>query len=189
MALFRHPLGGTAALEPLEPWQAGEFAAYVARVRPHLAPWLPWAHAVTDTASARQWLERYADEQAHGRGRVCGIRVDGQLEGGALFRVFDTQSGVCELGAWISPAAEGTGLVTRACAHLVDWAVRERGIVRVEWRVTPANARSVAVAKRLGMRHEGTLRQVFPMDGARQDLEVWALLTDDWAGDGTDGGR
>ncbi|MFD7897130.1 GNAT family N-acetyltransferase [Streptomyces sp. NPDC059743] len=179
MALFGHLLSETAELRPLEPWQATAFAAYVDRVRPHLSPWLPWAHVITDTESARQWLQRYADEQAKGSGRIFGIWVDGKLEGGALFRVFDTQSGVCELGAWLSPEAGGRGLVTRAADHLVNWAVKERGMARVEWRVTPANTRSIAVAKRLGMRHEGTLREVFPFNGLRQDLEIWALLAGD----------
>jgi RimJ/RimL family protein N-acetyltransferase len=179
VALFSHHLTETAELRPLEPWQAAEFSAYVGRVRPHLAPWLPWAHTITDTESSRKFLQRYADEQARGGGRIFGIWLDGALEGGALFRIFDPQSGVCELGVWLSPGAQGRGLVTRAASHLVDWALKERGMARVEWRVTPANTPSIAVAKRLGMRHEGTLREVFPFNGVRQDLEIWALLPSD----------
>ncbi|MFJ4621607.1 GNAT family N-acetyltransferase [Streptomyces sp. NPDC088812] len=179
MALFSHPLTENADLRPLEPWQAEEFCTYVDRVRSHLAPWLPWAHTVTDSESSRQFLQRYADQQAGDGGRIFGIWSDGELVGGALFRIFDTRSGVCELGVWLSPEAQGRGLVTRAARHLVDWALKERGMARVEWRVTPANIRSVAVAKRLGMRHEGTLREVFPFNGVRQDLEIWALLAGD----------
>ncbi|MFF6773469.1 GNAT family N-acetyltransferase [Streptomyces sp. NPDC012637] len=183
MTLFGHDLTDSAQLRPLEPWQAQEFATYVDRVRPHLAPWLPWAHFIVDADSACQFLQRYADTQSQDGGRIFGIWVDGELEGGALFRIFDVPTGVCEMGVWLSPDAQGKGLVTRAARHLADWALHVRGMHRVEWRVTPANTRSIAVAKRLGMQHEGTLREVFAFNGVRQDLEIWALLAEDPAGD------
>jgi RimJ/RimL family protein N-acetyltransferase len=63
---------------------------------------------------------------------------------------------------------------------MISWAVTVRGIVRVEWLVSPANAASIAVAKRLGMTYEGTMRSVFPMNGESHDLQVWSVLADEW---------
>ena len=51
-------LGDGLALAPLEPWQAGEFAAFVAAERSHLAPWLPWGSAIADEETARGFLQR-----------------------------------------------------------------------------------------------------------------------------------
>ena len=178
--MFAYPLTDNAELRPLEPWQATEFAAYVERNRAHLAPWLPWAQIVTDTETARQFLQRYADRQAADEGRIYAIWLDGTLVGGTLFRVFDTASGVCEVGVWLSPEAEGQGLVTRAARRMIAWAVEVRGMARVEWRVDATNARSIAVAKRLGMTRDGVLREVFPLNGVRIDLEIWSLLADEW---------
>ena len=169
-------LGDRAELRALEPWQAAEFAAHVDRARAHLAPWLPWASVVVDEDSARAFLQRYADEQARGGGRTYGIWLDNVLVGGALFRVFDVHSGSCEIGVWLDPEAQGRGLVTRACRGLIDWAIDVRGMARVEWRCVPHNARSVAAAKRLGMRRDGVLREAFPMAGVRYDVEVWSVL-------------
>jgi ribosomal-protein-serine acetyltransferase len=174
------PLADDAELRPLEPWHAGEFAAHADRSRAHLAPWLPWVEIVSDAESARGWLQSYADRQARDEGRLYGIWVGGVLSGGTLFRVFDTRSGVCEVGVWLAPEAEGRGLVTTAARHMIDWAVAVRGMTRVEWRTMPANERSIAVARRLGMRREGVLRSSFRLGGALQDTEVWALLADDW---------
>jgi ribosomal-protein-serine acetyltransferase len=174
------PLGDGAELRPLEPWQAAELAAYTDRVRPHLTPWLPWAHSVVDTDSAGRFLQRYADHQAADGGRIYGIWLDGVLVGGTLFRVFDAEGGVCEIGVWLAPEAQGRGLVTRAASLMIDWAVRVRGLSRVEWLCSPANQPSRAVARRLGMTHEGVLRSVFRMNGVRHDLEVWAVLADEW---------
>jgi ribosomal-protein-serine acetyltransferase len=174
------PLTEGAELRALEPWQAEELAAYIERNRAHLAPWLPWARSITDVDGARSWLQRYADEQARGGGRMLGIWLDGELVGGILFRIFDTASGMCELGAWLSPEAEGRGLVSAAARQLTDWAIRVRGINRVEWHTVPENSRSIAVAKRLGMTREGLLRQAFPFGGVRHDLEIWAILAEEW---------
>ncbi|UED88197.1 GNAT family N-acetyltransferase [Streptomyces profundus] len=178
--MLGNDLGEGAVLCPLEPYQAAEFAAWTEANRAHLAPWLPWVHAVTDTASARTLLQHYAEREAADEGRIYAIRQDGELVGGTLFRVFDTAQGSCELGAWLAPEAQGRGLVTRAAGAMIDWAVDERGMARMEWMVSPVNAASIAVAKRLGMRHEGTLRSVFEMAGERHDLEMWAVLADEW---------
>jgi ribosomal-protein-serine acetyltransferase len=178
--MFAHPLTDDAELRPLEPWQADEFAAHVARARDHLAPWLPWAVVNDDPDKARVFLQDYADRLARDEGRLYGIWVDGVLSGGTLFRVFDTRAGVCEVGVWLGPEAEGRGLVTRAARHMIDWAVGVRGMTRVEWRTTPANERSLAVARRLGMHREGVLRSAFPFAGTRHDMEVWSLLAAEW---------
>jgi RimJ/RimL family protein N-acetyltransferase len=175
-----HPLADGAVLSPLEPWQAADFAAHVERERAHLAPWLPWATRVVDEASARTFLQRYADSQAADGGRLYGIRLAGALAGGVLFRVFEPAYGTCEVGVWLAAGAQGRGLVTRAAAALIDWAFDERRMGRVEWRTLPDNARSIAAAKRLGMTREGVLRSAYPIGGARHDVEVWSVLPDEW---------
>jgi ribosomal-protein-serine acetyltransferase len=168
-----------AELRALEPWLAGEFAGFVRRNRAHLGPWLPWATTITDEEGARQFLQRYADRQAADEGRIYGIWRGGELVGGTLFRVFDAGAGVCEIGVWLSAAAQGHGLVHQAARRMIDWAVGERGIVRVEWHTVPENVRSRAAAQRLGMVREGVLRQAFELNGVRHDVEIWALLAAD----------
>jgi len=178
--MLSYPIADGAELRALEPWNAAEFAAHVDHARDHLAPWILFAAAVTDVDSARQFLQRFADEQAADGGRIYGIWLDGELVGGTLFRTFDTRSGVCEVGVWLSPQAEGRGLITRAVRHMIDWAIRDRGMSRVEWRTVPHNARSQAVAKRLGMTLDGVLREDFPLGGVRHNSEVWSMLAHEW---------
>ena len=174
--MLAFPLAGNAELRALEPWQATEFAAHVERARAHLAPWLPWASTVVDEDTARAFLQRYADEQARDGGRIYGIWLDGTLVGGTLFRVFEPRFGTCEIGVWLAPEAQGRGLVTRAVRRMIEWAFEVRGMARVEWRTVPENARSIAAAKRLGMSLDGVLRQAYPVNGVRHDVEIWSLL-------------
>ncbi|MEU7620446.1 GNAT family protein [Micromonospora rifamycinica] len=178
--MFASPLTDTAELRPLSPWHAEEFLTHLDRARAHIAPWVGASFVATDLESARRVLRRYAGKWADDAGGIWGIWADGTLVGGVMFVSFDPVAGVAEAGCWLEPAAEGRGLVTRAATRIVDWAIRERGIHRVEWRTSVGNVRSVAVARRLGMRHEGTLREVVPGPAGRVDVEVWAVLAGQW---------
>ena len=169
-----------AELRALEPWQAEEFAAHVAAAQDYLGEWLPWGRSCADVDEARKLLARYAEKQVRDEGRIFGIWVDGVLAGGVLFRVWDQRMGMCEVGVWLAPEYVGRGLITRAATAMIDWAVRVRGIHRVEWRCATANTRSSAVAKRLGMTLEGTLREAFPHNDERHDVEVWSVLAPEW---------
>ena len=170
------PLADGAELRALEPWLAPEFHAFVERNRAHLATWLPWAERIDSPAVAEEWLRGYAEDQARDGRRLFGIWLDDVLVGGVGFASFNAAWGTCELGAWIGSEASGRGLVTLAAGRLADWAMRTRGLTRVEWRATVENTRSIAVAKRLGMTREGIMRSALPMHGRRYDLEVWALV-------------
>lgn len=170
-----------AELRPLEPWQADVFARHIAGAQEYLSEFLPWPKAAAEHDGAAAFLQRYADAQARGEGRVLGIWLGDELVGGVLFRVWETKTGMCELGVWLAPEVVGRGLVTRAATVMIDWALTVRGMHRVEWRCATANKRSSAVAARLGMTLEGVLRESFPYDGVRQDVEVWSVLAPEWA--------
>ncbi|MFI7649013.1 GNAT family N-acetyltransferase [Micromonospora sp. NPDC049460] len=178
--MFALSLTEDVEMRPLEPWRAEEFLAHLDRAREHIAPWVSPAFVATDLDSARAVLQRHADRWARGAGGIWGLWRQGTLVGGVLFVSLDTATGVCEAGCWLEPAAEGHGLVSRAVERIVDWAVEERGIHRVEWRTNARNARSIATAKRLGMRHDGTLREVYPGPDGRIDLQVWSVLAPEW---------
>jgi RimJ/RimL family protein N-acetyltransferase len=178
--VFLHQLGDGAGLGALEPWHAEEFAASVAHARDHLAPWVPFAHTVTDVNTAREYLQHFADGRASDTGHAFGIWRDGTLVGGAMFVTFDTMRGNCTLGVWLTPEAQGYGFITRASRYVIDWALRARGMARVEWRTDPRNTRSRAVAERLGMTYEGVSRSSHVIAGVRNDSEVWSVLASEW---------
>ncbi|NBM15967.1 GNAT family N-acetyltransferase [Streptomyces sp. GC420] len=183
--MFAIPLGqgegaDRAELRPLEPWQADEFLAHMDRARSGVDEWIGLAAAATDLGSARALLQSYADKRAADTGRLYGIWLDGTLVGGVLYRVFDARSGNCEIGCWLEPAGRRRGLVTAASRQLIDWAFRVRGMHRVEWVVSAGNERSIAVAKRLGMTLDGVMRQSYPHNGVRHDVQVWSLLVTEW---------
>ena len=169
-----------AQLRPLEPWHAEEFLAHLERGREFIGRFIPFGSTVVDATTARETLQRYADLRAADTASYHGIWLDGKLVGGVLTLNFDAQSGNCEVGCWLEPAATGRGLITRAMRVLIDWAVEERGIHRVEWVAAAGNVPSLNVARRLGMTRDGVRRQAHPYGGVRHDLEVWSILAPEW---------
>ncbi|GGX72449.1 GNAT family N-acetyltransferase [Streptomyces fructofermentans] len=167
-------------LRPLEPWHDEEFLAHLDRGRDFVQQFIPFGAKATDVASAREILQAYADKRAADTGSLHGLWQDGKLVGGVLFRIFDADSGSCEIGCWLEPAATGRGLVTRAARVLIDWAFDGRGMHRVEWHAASGNEPSLNVARRLGMTREGVMRSSHPYRGVRQDTEIWAVLVDEW---------
>ncbi|MGK5740999.1 GNAT family N-acetyltransferase [Micromonospora sp. URMC 103] len=181
--MFSLPLAPDVEMRPLEPWRAEEFLAHLDRARDHIAPWVSPSFVTTDLESARATLQRYADRWARDAGGLWGLWWQDTLVGGIVLVSFDVTLGLCEVGCWLEPAAQGHNIVFPAASRLIDWAVRERGIHRVEWRTNAENRRSIALARRLGLRHDGTLREVYPdpVGPGRIDLEVWSVLAHEWA--------
>ncbi|MEU5433164.1 GNAT family protein [Streptomyces sp. NPDC020719] len=167
-------------LRPLEPHHAEEYLAHMDRGREFIGRFISLAEVCRDLDSSRAFLQAYADKTAADQGRLYGIWSDGTLVGGVLFRTFDAKLGTAEAGCWLEEAAAGRGLVTRAVRVLIDWAVEQRGIHRVEWRVASGNTPSINVAKRLGMVRDGVLRDNHPHRGERQDTEIWSVLAPEW---------
>jgi ribosomal-protein-serine acetyltransferase len=174
-------LGGGGELRPLEPWQAEELLAHMDAIREYLRPYISLPDRVKDLDEARSLLQRFADLQASDSGRIYGIYLNGSLHGGIMFRKFDPLGGTAEIGVWLAPEAQGRGLMTTAAKAMIDWAIRMRGIGRVEWLATTDNERSIAVAKRLGMSFEGVKRSDYVLNGERRDSAVYSYTVDDWA--------
>jgi ribosomal-protein-serine acetyltransferase len=179
--MFTLSLSDGAQLAPLEVWHADEFAEHLDRAREHIRPWVGPTFVTDDVDGARATLTRYAERAAADGARLFGIWRDGTLVGGVMFTAFDAAFGVCEIGCWLEPSAEGHGLVTAASGKLVDWALTVRGLHRAEWLCRADNDRSAAVAKRLGMTLEGVRREAWPYQGVRYDKQVWSILAPEWA--------
>jgi ribosomal-protein-serine acetyltransferase len=191
-AAFAQSLGDKAELALLEPWHADEFFATLDRARPELLAAIPAAHQVHSVDDARTVLRRWADAHAEDTRHLFGIWREGALPddsapqaslefvGVVQLFSFDAAMGTCEMGVWLAPWAQGGGLMTTACRAVLDWAIRVRGMRRVQWCNNPANLRSSALARRLGMTREGLLRSSFTLAGERWDNEVWSVLSEEW---------
>ncbi|MBI2710318.1 MAG: GNAT family N-acetyltransferase [Actinobacteria bacterium] len=86
---------------------------------------------------------------------------------------------VAQFGYWLAADARGRGLATRAVTLMTTW-LFDLGAARVVLTIQSNNAASAAVARRAGFTCEGTLRAHGVWRGQRQDVDVFAVLPDEW---------
>lgn len=107
-------------------------------------------------------------------------REDGAVIGDLVLFHLDAVSGTAEIGWVVSPSAAGRGLATEAVRALVDTAFEVYGLRRLVARIDAENARSIALAERVGMRREAHLVENEWFKGRWSDEVDYALLAREW---------
>ena len=131
---------------------------------------------------ARQWIAAGHEAAAQGLRYPFAIvrRLDDLLVGCmALLLAPEHHRG--ELAYWIGRPYWGQGYATEAGARVVAYAFAEQGLNRVTATAVRRNRASTRVMEKLGMVHEGTLRQNIYHWGAFEDVDVYGLLRADYA--------
>ena len=79
------------------------------------------------------------------------------------------------------------GFATEALVELVRWSFEDLELHRVHSGCAVSNAASARVLEKVGMRHEGTTRQSFPMGDTWVDYLIYGLLQEDYDREGRSG--
>jgi len=147
--------------------------------REHLVPWMPWAeHMDPDQTAA--FLEQGEQQAAREDGVQCAITQSNRMVGVIGFHYVNRIHLATSIGYWLAADAQGRGTMTLALAALVDHAFETWGMHRVELQAAVDNARSRAVAERLGFVHEGVLRQAERFTTRYADIDVFSVLQPEW---------
>jgi RimJ/RimL family protein N-acetyltransferase len=90
-----------------------------------------------------------------------------------------SKADVAQFGYWLAPTARGRGYATRAAILVTRW-LFELGAARVFLTIVADNDESVAVARRAGFVHEGTMRSHAVWHDQRHDVMWFAALPLEW---------
>jgi ribosomal-protein-alanine N-acetyltransferase len=133
-------------------------------------------HPYPDGA-AETWIGTHADRYARGVGVTFGIE---RLDDGALLGVIGLEINAemqrAELGYWIGTPYWNKGHCTEAALAVVRLAFDVLGLRRVFAQHFGRNPASGRVMEKVGMRHEGTLRQHTVKWGTIDDMQVYGVL-------------
>ena len=113
---------------------------------------------------------------------VVDSRHPGTVLGEVSLTGIDRDQGRASVGYWLTAAARGRGVATRAVRLMAGWAFAELTLARLELTCGPDNDASQRVALRTGFRQEGLLRSHMRFQGGRRDSLVFGLLPSDLTG-------
>ena len=91
-------------------------------------------------------------------------------------------NGQGEVGYSLNPACWGRGLATVATARLLEIGFTEHRLHRIYATCDPRNVRSKRLLERLGMTHEGRLRENLRIRDGWRDSDVYSILEREWRG-------
>jgi ribosomal-protein-serine acetyltransferase len=178
--MFIRRLGDDAEISLLQTRHAEQLFAMMKADWEHFRKWMPNLHDDYSVADSAGFIQGSLNRFAAGTEIAAGIRKDGKLAGFVALKSINAQHRTANLGYFLSSGAQGSGLVTKACRVLLDYAFGELKLNRVDVYCAAENAKSRAVAERLGFTHEGTLRDAQWVHDRFADLVVYGILAREW---------
>jgi len=159
---------------------AGPLFAITNRNRGYLRRWLPWVDGTRTARDTSKFIRGGRRQLLRNDGFQAGIWYRGELVGAIGYHYWNWAVRKTEIGYWLAEPFQGKGIATRAVRTLVDHAFRDLGMDRVEIRAAAGNARSYAIAERLGFTREGTLRGAEYSSKRAVDQVVYGLIRGEW---------
>ena len=155
---------------------AEEFLSAVQRSRTLHRPWVsppasPW--------SFRAYIAR-ARRRSHRSFLIC-LRSTGEMVGVVdLSEIVQGCFRSAYLGYYGFKPHTGRGYMTEGLWLVIDLAIRDLKLHRLEANIQPGNTASVALVRRLGFDKEGYSPRYLKIGGRWRDHERWALLAEEW---------
>lgn len=172
----------TDGVVALRPWRKSDVAVLPGLIDgdPEIERWLELMPSPYTTHDAREWVARAAEAWRSGLFLPFAM-LDAATEavvGGLGFNTIDAENASGEIGYWLSPAARGRGLTTRALRLAALWGFDALGLERIQVRAEVENTPSCRVAERAGFTREGVIRSARfnARLGRRMDFVLYSAL-------------
>jgi RimJ/RimL family protein N-acetyltransferase len=182
MPIFDELRGQRVVVRPYRETDAPDLQAAVEESREHVRPWLPFADEHQTVDESRDWIIRCMARWMLREDFIVGLwdAATGGYLGGSGLHPRDWQVPSFEIGYWLRASAQGHGYMREAVQLLTDHAFDHLSAQRVMIRCDARNARSAAVAERLGFHREAYLRHdSIANDGTVRDTLIFSLIPTD----------
>ena len=149
---------------------------------PQVAKHVLW-DAQTSVSEARAYVRYMLRRYRAGEPASWGIeeKETGRVVGTIGYMWYQRDNNACEVGYSLARRRWNRGYMTEALAEVLRFSFEELGVHRVEAQHEVENAASGAVMRKCGMRKEGTLRGRPYNKGRYVDVDLYAMLREDYA--------
>ena len=178
--MFHYVIDDEITLRPLAVEHADAMFKLVGQSRERLRQWLPWVDNATDVSHMKTYIRNAIKQGGDNGGFTAGLWVRNELAGVIGFHEIDWHNRSVGIGYWLGQSYEGQGYMSSACRAMVEHAMLEIELNRVEIRCATGNKASRAIPERLGFVFEGVLRQAEKLPGGYVNHAVYGMLRSEW---------
>jgi RimJ/RimL family protein N-acetyltransferase len=165
------------------PQDANLLAKSITESIEHLEPWMPWVHEEPEPIEVKI-------------NRLRKFRADFDLDENFVYGIFNKKeteliggSGLhprvgpfaLEIGYWINVNHINKGFATENTSALTKVGFEIHNVKRMEIHCDPNNKASAAIPRKLGYKHDATLRKRNPNEKKElRDAMIWSLLKSEY---------
>jgi len=161
-------------LLPLEVTDSSNIIDLVESSRPQLGKYLYWVDGVRDEMSAHKYIVERINSGLSGS-RWFKIKFNTQICGVFGIKSISAESGIAEVGYWLSHAVHGNGIIIKIIAHLPSFLLANTDVKIIEFRCLENNTASISVAKKSGAEFVDSIPKYMNAGNENQDLHVYQL--------------
>lgn len=178
--MFRIPVDESLDLVLLEPRHAPMLYSLIDENRAHLRRFLPWVDATRSVNDSAIFIQSCLEQFARGMSVNVALFTQNQIVGVCGTHTIQWAHRRTEMGYWLASAWQGRGLMSRAVHALGTYCFAALGLNRLELRAAVENKKSRAIAERLGLKYEGTIRQAEWLYDHYVDHAMYGILGSEW---------
>lgn len=174
--------GKRLELRPLTAKDAQNLFEAIDSSRKELARWVPWIRKVKGPDDQRRFILTSEEAMRKKSSITLGIfhhqtkKVFGVIGTGRL-NFLDQKT---EIGYWMRTNESGKGYTTEACTLLIQYLFEKMNFHRITLNAATTNRASQRVAKKLGFRREGLLRENQLLGNRWIDYYTYGLLQQEY---------
>jgi len=145
-----------------------------------LSRWMPWLDQMCDVNDSLAYVRFSREGNREQRFLNLLVWRDRRPVGVVCFFALEPTQHRAEIGYWLGSAWQGRGVMTQACAALIDYGFTSLDLYRIQIACAVDNQASRALPERLGFEFEGVLRGREWIGTQVLDHAIYGLLRPDW---------
>ena len=169
-------------LKDLSLEQAECFFEHIEENRESYTDTIPFVSRTRTAAAMGELIARNLKKQADGEAEFYTLWDKDRMAGYFLIREKDKEAGWAEIGYMIGKEWRGKGITKKICDLLLEELFVQQAMQKVVICCNDDNFASIGMAKKLGFRLEGNLRNHFVVNGKVRNMLYFGLLKEEWGG-------